>query len=318
MTDNFLDLFQPDPPAKPKATPEPVAAPAPVVAVIPDEPDTSLFDGLLDDPEQPKPVSEPEYLAPEVVDVPETKAMEDLVPAPVATEEDEDPSQGLTPEPVEVFQPVIDTVVDEQEPVEEEDPGISHDVVLAAPMSLPVVLAVADDSSRQDIHEAHLEAVDSSLVPAIVPAPNPPRSRLPVFVGAGVGLLVIGTIAWWSLSSNKESTTPVADTRHVQPVAATPNPTPVVPSTEPVAPMPAAIVDDIMGTNTVKEAPIETPPPPPVPEPAVVPEPTPAPKPVATKPKATEKSAPKPQAKPAEKSWQDDALDQLENLEKRL
>ena len=314
MTDNFLDLFQPDPPAKPKALPELVAAPAPVVAVIPDEPDTSMFDGLLDEPEHPMPVSEPEYVAPKVVDVPEPPAMEDLDPAPVAIEEDEGPSRDLTPEPDEVSQPAITTIVENQEPVEEKDPDTGPEVVWAVPMSLPVLLAAADDSSRQDILEAHGEAVVRSQVPATVPALNAPRSRLPVYVGAGVGLLVIGTIAWWTLSSNKESTTPVTDTSLAQPVPATPDPVPVDPSTEPVAPMPAAIVDDIMGRNTVEEAPVEAPTPQPTPIPVVVAAPAPTPKPVANKPKAKEKPAPK----PVEKSWQDDALDQLDNLEKRL
>lgn len=132
MTDNFLDLFQPDPPAKPKATPEPVAAPVPVVAVIPDEPDTSLFDGLLDEPVPPSPVSGPEYMAPEVVDVPEIQAMGEVDPAPAAIEEDEGPSQGLTPEPVEVSQPVIDPVVEEED-VDQEKPVIGFDFVVDAP-----------------------------------------------------------------------------------------------------------------------------------------------------------------------------------------
>lgn len=311
MTDNFLDLFQPDPPAKPKALPELVAAPAPVVAVIPDEPDTSLFDGLLDEPVPPSPVSGPEYMAPEVVDVPEIQAMGEVDPAPAAIEEDEGPSQGLTPEPVEVSQPVIDPVVEEED-VDQEKPVIGFDFVVDAPVSLSVVLP---DEGRK---EAHREAVVSSLVPATVQAAKPPGPRLQVLVGAGVGLLVIGAIAWWTLSSNKESTTPVADTRHAQPVPANPDPVPVAPSTEPVVPVPAAIVDDNMGTNTREEAHIETPSAQPAPEPAVVPEPTPEPKPVTTKRKATGKPAPKSQPKPAEKSWQDDALDQLDNLEKRL
>lgn len=318
MTDNFLDLFQPDPPAKPKATPEPVAAPVPVVAVILDEPDTSMFDGLLEEPEQPKPVSEPVYVVPEVIDVPETPVVLEVDPAPVAIEEDEVPSRDLTPKPVEVSQPAITTIVEDQGTVEEKDPDTGPEVVWAVPMSLPVLLAAADDSSRQDILEAHCAAVVRSQVPATVPAPNPPRSRLPVYAGAGVGLLVIGAIAWWTLSSNEESTTPVADTRLAQPVPATPDPVSVAPSTEPLVPVPAAIVDDIMGRNTVEEAPIETPTPQPAPEPAVVPEPAPTPKPVAAKPKVTEKPASMPQPKPAEKSWQDDALDQLDNLEKRL
>lgn len=314
MTDNFLDLFQPDPPAKPKATPEPAAANVPVVAVIPEEPDTSMFDGLLDEPEQPMPVTEPEYVAPEVVDVPEPPAMEEVDPAPVAIAEVEVPSEFLALEADEVSQSVIDPVVEEED-VDQEKPVIGYDLVVDAPMSLSVVLA--DARTEEDL-EAHREAVATTQVPATAPVAHPPRSRLPVFVGAGVGLLIIGAVAWWTLSSNKESTTHVADTRPAQPVSATPDPVPVVPSTTHVAPMPAAIVDDIMGTNTVEEAPVEAPTPQPAPEPAVVPEPTPAPKSVATKPKVKEKPAPMPQTKPAEKSWQDDALDQLDNLEKRL
>lgn len=312
MTDNFLDLFQPDPPAKPKATPEPVAANVPVVAVIPQEPDTSMFDGLLDEAEQPMPASEPEYVAPSVVDVPAPPAIEEVDPAPAAIVE-EGPSQDLTPEPVDVSQPVIDPVVEEED-VDQEKPVIGYDLVVDAPMSLSVVLA--DAGTEEDL-EAHREAVATTQVPATAPVAHPPRSRLPVLVGAGVGLLIIGTIAWWSLSSNKESTTPVADTRLTQPVPATTDRVTVAPSTEPVAPMPAAIVDDIMGTNKVEETPVEKPPAT-APEPAVVPESKPEPKPVAKKPKATEKPAPKPQPMPAEKSWQDDALDQLDNLEKRL
>lgn len=311
MTDNFLDLFQPDPPAKPKATPGPVTAPVPVVAVIPDEPDTSMFDGLLDEPEQPKPVSDPEYVAPEVVDVPEPPAMEEVDPAPAAIE-DEVPSQDLTPEPVDVSPPVIDPVV-EEENVDQERPGLGYDLVVEAPMSLSIVLA---DEGRKEDMEVHREVV-TTQVPVTGPSPNPSRTRLPLYVGAGVGLLVIGAIAWWTLVSN-ESTTAVTGSRLAQSVPATPDPVPVAPSTEPVAPMPAAIVDDIMGTNTREEAPIETPTPQPAPEPAVVPAPKPTPKPVATNRKASEKPVPKSQPKPAEKSWQDDALDQLDNLEKRL
>ena len=313
MTDNFLDLFQQEPPAKPKATPGPVTAPVPVVAVIPDEPDTSMFDGLLDEPAPPTPVSEPECVAQEFVDVPEPLAMEEVDPAPAAIE-DEVPSQDLTPEPVDVSPPAIDPVV-EEENFDQEPPVIGYDLVVDASMSLSVVLA---DAGHEEDLEAHGEAVATTQEHATVPTPNPSRTRLPVYVGAGVGLLVISAIAWWTLSSNKESTTHVAETGLAQPVPATPDPVSVTPKTEPVAPMPAAIVDDIMGTTKVEETPVVTPTPQPAPEPAVVPEPTPEPKPVTTKREATGKPAPKSQPKPAEKSWQDDALDQLDNLEKRL
>ncbi|WP_162315757.1 hypothetical protein [Pseudoxanthomonas yeongjuensis] len=56
MTDNFLDLFQPEPSTNPKVAPELAATPVPAPALAPAEPATSMFDGVLDDlvlPEQP-------------------------------------------------------------------------------------------------------------------------------------------------------------------------------------------------------------------------------------------------------------------------
>lgn len=169
--------------------------------------------------------------------------------------------------------------------------------------------------------------------------PAATKSRMPLMVGVGVVLLAAGAIGWWTLSSNRESAEPtvaapiiaipgqakesqVASVPPAPPAVDVPS-TPIVPSPaspQPVLLNPADLVEDV-----VKPTPQHEPAPPqvsePEPEPKAAPAPTvakatPAPAPTA-KPKA--KPAPKPEAKPVpEKSWQDDALNQLDELEKRL
>lgn len=134
-----------------------------------------------------------------------------------------------------------------------------------------------------------------------------PDSRLPrkLMVGSGAvaGLAVMG----WLLASyiHKESAPPIV-VQAPQVEAPTPAPAPVV--VEQPAPEPVAVI-----TEPAPEAL-----PPPVPEPAVTP-PQASPKrtsqPKAGSPdtKKVEKPAPKP-----EPQWQDDAMDALDDLEKRL
>lgn len=156
--------------------------------------------------------------------------------------------------------------------------------------------------------------------------PAATKSRMPLLVGVGVVLLAAGAIGWWTLSSNKESFEPTGATAPTATVDASPTmaePVPEVQEPTPATPVllnPADLVEDVLQPTPQSE-----PTPPhvskPEPEPKVAPAPTvskatPAPAPT---PKPKVKPAPKPEAKPVpEKSWQDDALNQLDELENRL
>jgi len=169
--------------------------------------------------------------------------------------------------------------------------------------------------------------------------PAATKSRMPLLVGVGVIFLAAGAIGWWTLSSKRESAEPTVaapiiaipgQAKEAQVASAPPTPpevdvpsTPIVPSpasTQPVLLNPADLVEDVIQpTPPPKPAPPQVSEPEPEPKAApahVVAKQTPAPAPTA-KPKA--KQSPKPEAKPVpEKSWQDDALNQLDELEKRL
>lgn len=168
-----------------------------------------------------------------------------------------------------------------------------------------------------EAEEQRLPSQPPMAAPAAAPSanvelPSPvvaraPDSRLPrkliVASGAVAGLAVVG----WLLASyiHKESAPPIV-VQAPQVEAPTPAPAPVV--VEQPAPEPVAVI-----TEPVSEAL-----PPPVPEPAVNPpqaSPKRAPQPKAASPdtKKVAKSAPKP-----EPQWQDDAMDALDDLEKRL
>lgn len=179
---------------------------------------------------------------------------------------------------------VAPATVVRDEPKAEEQPPPSE-----PPISSPVAS-----------HSAHVELPS----PVVARAPDSRLSRkLIVGIRAVAGLAVVG----WLLASyiHKESAPPIV-VQAPQVEAPTPAPAPVV--VEQPAPEPVAVI-----TEPAPEAL-----PPPVPEPAVTP-PQASPKrtsqPKAGSPdtKKVEKPAPKP-----EPQWQDDAMDALDDLEKRL
>lgn len=165
------------------------------------------------------------------------------------------------------------------------------------------------------------------------------KSRMPLLVGVGVVLLAAGAIGWWTLSSNRESAEPtvaapiiaipgqakeaqVASAPPAQPAVDVPS-TPIVPA--PASPQPVLVNPADLVADVVKSTPQPEPAPPQVSE--TEPEPKAAPAPVVAKQTPAPTPKPKPKAKPAsnpaptplpEKSWQDDALYQLDELEKRL
>lgn len=167
-------------------------------------------------------------------------------------------------------------------------------VAEAVPVDLPepeAIVAVDDTASQS---------------PVELPASRVAPSRLPLLVGGALLVVAIGGVAWWTLSS-KESAVPPAPVVSA-PVPEVVEPAPVIapqPTPQPVAVEPA-----------------------PVPVAVVAPEPKPVasePVPKAAQPKATPKPAGKKVAKPAPKpqpepapNWQDNAMDQLDALEKRL
>lgn len=140
--------------------------------------------------------------------------------------------------------------------------------------------------------------------PVIATVPDSRLSRkLIVASGAVAGLAVVG----WLLASyiHKESAPPIA-VQEPQVGAPTPAPAPVV--VEQPAPEPVAVI-----TEPVPEAL-----PPPVPEPAVTPphaSPKRAPQTKAASPDTKKVATPAPKPEP---QWQDDAMDALDDLEKRL
>jgi len=163
------------------------------------------------------------------------------------------------------------------------------------------------------------------------------KSRMPLLVGVGVALLAAGAIGWWTLSSNKESAEPTVaaptyaspgQANEAQVASASPTPpavdvpsTPIVPA--PASPQPVLVNPADLVADVVQLTPRTVQPTPPVDEP----EPKAAPAPVVAKAAPAPVAVPKPKAKPAskpaptpapEKSWQDDALNQLDELEKRL
>lgn len=140
--------------------------------------------------------------------------------------------------------------------------------------------------------------------PVVARAPDSRLSRkLTVGIGAVAGLAVVG----WLLASyiHKESAPPIV-VQAPQVEALTPAPAPVV--VEQPAPEPVAVI-----TEPVPEAL-----PPPVPEPAVTPPHAPpkrVPQTKAASPDTKKVATPAPTREP---QWQDDAMDALDDLEKRL
>ena len=156
--------------------------------------------------------------------------------------------------------------------------------------------------------------------------PAATKSRMPLLAGVGVVLLAAGAIGWWTLSSNKESFEPTvatAPTATVDAPQAIAEPVPEVQA--PASPQPLLVNPADLVVDVVQPTPQSEPTPPQVSEPEPVPKAAPAPTVAkatpapAPTPKPKAKPAPKPEAKPIpEKSWQDDALNQLDELEKRL
>lgn len=169
--------------------------------------------------------------------------------------------------------------------------------------------------------------------------PAATKSRMPLLVGVGVVLLAAGAIGWWTLSSNRESAEPTvaapiiaipSQAKEAQVASAPPAPpvvdvpsTPIVPA--PASPQPVLVNPADLVADVVQPTPQSEPAPPQVSEPE--PEPKAAPAPVVAKQTPAPTPKPKPKAGPAskpaptpspEKSWQDDALNQLDELEKRL
>lgn len=310
--DDFLDLF---------ATPAPKPAPAPAPV---EEAKPSMFDGVLDEFEVQ--AREAEELEPEA----------DQVEAP----------EEAQPKP------------------EVADPAIGYNMTMNAPMSISVVMAMAEPEDRDRVLDAHrsaferlvehgerepaqdrAEALDHlvqdwhaspepveqrmvlvstpedrtavlNALPATVPASavrvvKPRRSRRPLWIGVGVAVLAIGGAVAW-IHTNKESAPAV--------VVETPVQAPKIEA--PQAPAPVVAAPPVIEPPKIETAVVVEPVPAPAKvEPEVTPDPVPVksePKSVAKKP-AQKKPAPKPpkQEAPA-KTWQDDAMDKLDDLEKRL
>ncbi len=170
-----------------------------------------------------------------------------------------------------------------------DEPEAEQQLPSQPPMSAPATAP----SAHAELHS-----------PVLARAPDSRLSRkLIVGIGAAAGLAVVG----WLLASyiHKESAPPIV-VQAPQVEVPTPAPAPVV--VEQPAPKPTAVV-----AEPVPEAV-----PPPMPEPEVAPtqaSPKRAPTPKASSPdtKKVAKPAPKP-----EPQWQDDAMDALDDLEKRL
>lgn len=350
---DFLDLFDlPEP--TPEAQPEHVATPdpQPIAPVVAETQTTTMFDGLLDDLIAPvhEPVEasadpEPAMEEVEAQDEPDVIVEDEPAGLPIPTPEPEPefvPDPGLAPEPVEdAEEEAADSenefwpgIGEPSEALAEPDPIFAQleergaiDPYQSREEALDAVVADAQPSSDEPktilVHNAEDKALlkdrlagTSVDVRMVVPA-APTKSRAPLLVGVGVAVLALGAIGWWTLTSYKESPAPA-------PVVATePVPAPAVvepvesgaPVQEPASPEPVLINPADLVSDVIQPAPVPAPVEEAKPEPATAREvdkvaPAPAPKP---------KPTPKPEPKPAPvKSWQDDALNQLDEFEKRL
>jgi len=354
---NLFDLPEPTPEAQPEQVATPDPAPVALVSSEPQTTTMfdGLLDDLI--ASVPEPVEASEEHEPVVEEI-EEQALPDVeadsepaelsvCEAPIPTAE---PEPECVPDPVQEPEPVEDAEDEAADPENEFWPGIEEpsealaepDPILAQleergaidpyqsrEEALDTVVAEAQASSDEPktvlVHNAEDKAqlkdrlADTSTdVRMVVPA-APTKSRTPLLVGVGVAVLALGAIGWWTLTSYKESSAPV-------PVVAT-EPVPVPSVVEPVEPVatvqepaspepvlinPADLVSDVIQTAPVP-APVEEAMPTPAPQ---VAKPAPAQEPA---PKSKVKPSPKPEPKSAPvKSWQDDALNQLDELEKRL
>lgn len=346
---DFLDLFD-----LPEPTPEQVATtdPQPVAPIAAGPQDTSLFDSLLDDliAPFPEPVEASEDQEP--VDE-EGEEQDEPFDLPESDEAGPGPEPEFVPDPFQGDQSDEDAVEEGNAPDNDFWPG-TEDMPSEATADAGAIL---EERGSIEVFQSHDEAVDALVADAavsvdeprtilvhtaedkallkerlaetphdvrmVVPA-DPPKSRTPLLVGAVVGVLALGAIGWWTLSSNKGShdPTPVVATapspapvkvRPIEPAAAAAVAKAPV-AQEPVLINPADIVANL-DDPTPDTAHIEEARPEPAPAPAHAKET--AQRTSASKPKA--KHTPKPEPKPAPAmTWQDNALDQLDNLEKRL
>lgn len=315
--DDFLDLF---------ATPAPKHAPA--LAIV-EEAKPSMFDGVLDEFEvqatEAEPLQDP---APEIAQEQqsEAEAPEEAQPEPEVA----DPAIGYdmtmnAPMDVSVLMAVaepedrdrlrgsaFDRLVErgEREPAQDRAEAVDHLVQDWHASPEPVEQRMGLVHSPED-RSAVLNALPATVPASAVRVVKPQRSRRPLGIGACVAVLAIaGAVAW--IHTNKGSAPAV--------VVETPVQAPKIEA--PQAPAPVVAAPPVIEPPKIETAVVVEPVPAPAKvEPEVTPDPVPVksePKSVAKKP-AQKKPAPKPpkQEAPA-KTWQDDAMDKLDDLEKRL
>ncbi|MDQ7280516.1 hypothetical protein O0J73_07190 [Stenotrophomonas sp. Sm6012] len=246
----------------------------------------------------------------------------------IEPEADEVVEAVLEPEPVPVYEPTVEDVYVSAVPEEAFQLFTDGEVMAAGELSPEpeVEVDVDVDVASEVMPEPELQSgpepvasFASTLViasPTVEALPEASSRSAPGrrwYRGGGAVVLAVSVIGWLAYgSSNQESLpTPVpVPAQALEPVA---DEAPVVPLVvEPEAPAPV----EVPAAPAMPEAPIaetkEVPAPAPEPTPAAPAKPSP--KPVAKKPQST-----KPAVQPAPKpTWQDDALDKLDDLEKRL
>ncbi|MFD1040757.1 hypothetical protein [Pseudoxanthomonas kaohsiungensis] len=242
----------------------------------------------------------------------------------IEPEDDEVVEAVLEPEPVPVYEPAVEDVY--VPAVSEEASQLFTDAEVMAAGKLSPVPEVEVEVASEVVPEPELQpepepvaksappvATASHTVEALPEASSRSAPGRRWYWVGGAPVLAVSVIGWLVYgSSNKESLlTPVpVPAQALEPVA---DEAPVVPLVvEPDAPAPV----EVPGAPVMPAAPIaetkEVPAPAPEPTPAAPAKPTL--KPVAKKPQST-----KPAVQPAPKpTWQDDALDKLDDLEKRL
>lgn len=206
------------------------------------------------------------------------------------------PEEDPEPEPVAE---VVGPVVAEQEPwLDPESARHPYDEVAELPVE---VEAPAQVEARVEPVEVVILPVAATTLPVVLEPPSSaPRTKTWVGAGVAVAILVVGALIW--LGVQKEPVVPSV------PVVDQMDPVPVDPVQLPT-PEPAPAPTPIEPVVESEAAPVEV----------VEAKPTPPVEPVAPKP-ATAMPAPKPKPKPTapDPQWQDDAMDALDDLEKRL
>lgn len=265
-------------------------------------PDDLFLD--MDDFEIPKPDPAPvveSVPVPEVVesDTPPEEAAwvgpSQFAIAPFSIElPEEDPEPEPVPEPVaEIVAPVD---ADHEPWVDPESTRHPYDEVAELPVEVEAPAHV----------EARVEQAEVVIPPVALPVVlDPPSSALrpKTWIGAGVAvaiLVIVGALIWLGVQKEPAApSVPVVDQMDPVPVDPVQSPTPEpAPAPTPIEP----VVENEAAPIQVAEA-----------------KPAPSVEPVAPKPAAA-KPVPKPQPKPTapDPQWQDDAMDALDDLEKRL